>query len=83
MTDLEYKGKIEIIGKSKDGNPLTGYDIVVKFDGKKIPYLQSADVNVAANMKAFVVLRFVPIELIIKLDDVEVFVRRKETYEPT
>lgn len=89
MTDLEYKGKIEIIGKKihklkeeeqfGDKPPLNAYDCKVLFDGKEIPHLELVDVYISLKTnKPTVLLKFIPIELDIKLDDAEVFVRRKE-----
>lgn len=85
MTDLEYKGKIEIgkieiTGKSKDGKQIVGHEIEVKLDGRKIPYLQYVDVHLTATGKATVLMKFMPVELDIKLDDAEIFVRRKEEH---
>ena len=81
MTDLEYEGRIEIRGKKAeskgDGNPLTAYECVVLFDGKKIPFLEVIDVYISSIGKPIVLLKFAPIELDIKLDDADVFVRRK------
>ena len=87
MTEInehEYEGKIEIIGKRTSEDPciaMTPYDVVVKFDGKTIPFLKNCDVWLSVDKEPMVVLKFTPTELEIKLDDAEVFVRRHKNWE--
>ena len=81
MADLEFKGKIKIVGKSEEGQRLRPWDIHVYFDGKEIPFLQLIDVMISVEGTPTVLMKFIPEELEIELDNVDVFVRRKETYE--
>ena len=77
--ETTYKGKIEIKGKfTEENHPPTYVDIEVKLDGKAIPGVQMVDVHFDLKKIPFVLLKIVPSELDVEIENIEITERRKE-----
>ena len=77
--EKSYRGKIEIKGRINKASPPGGYENVqVKLDGKIIPRVQMVDVHFNLEKVPFVLLKIMPEELDIDIENVEITERRKE-----
>lgn len=79
FSEKSYKGKIEIKGKFTEENyPPTYVDVEVKLDGKAIPGVQMVDVHFNLTKIPFVLLKIVPSELDVEIENIEITERRKD-----